>query len=673
MANESRNVRARVGYIAHPGGPPSGRWRAGAGNWRNSMRYKDLAGMQTSPSRWPVPGRSRGLSPFRRAAILLSGLAAVLAGCEYEQSVDEKIARMIGKSSEEVRISSYPAPTERARPREKTATQASKDPETTNPTAGDLNFTPASESRDVQARLEQMWRETGSYVEPAVDKPLVDPTVPAPDGRPENPRVPPQEGAKPEGPPPPGALPIDIEVAMRLAQRTAREHKNQEDSYLVSAISLLLERNQWTPRLSNRTEVGVSAIGTDGRYDNALRLINDLRVTQRLPYGGAVEAAWVWDATEQLRSSVTGQYEQASRFVASGSIPLLRNAGLIAQESLIQAERNLIYAARDYERFRRSFLVDIANDYFQLVQLKAQIANQERSIASLQNLVVATNALFEAGRAKAFDKNIAVSNLQSAQSSLLSLREQYALTLDRFKVRLGLPVDQPVEIMDLRFDVVEPEIPLSEATSRALMYRLDLQNQRDRLDDSRRGVANARNQLLPGLDLSGSVSVPTDGDTREGGLYLDPDDLQYNAGLVLDLPLDRRDEALRLRQTQIQLERAKRDYERARDDIVVSVRSALRSIELARAQLRLAEQRVEINRQRLEEQNLKKDIVTPQELVDSNNELLSSENQRDQARTDLRNAILNYLLASDQLRVGRDGTFEPLPGMPTREELPPVQ
>lgn len=620
-----------------------------------------------SASRCP---RGRLRSALARASILLSGASLVLGACAYEESVDEKIARMMGNSSDVVRASSVPDPQARPRSREKTPSQTAKDPGTTNPAVSELSFTPAAEARDVEQRLTQMWRETGSYIEPAVAKPLIDSNIEG-----QEPGMGASPGdvsqATPEGPDPAGSLSVDLLEAWKLAQRTAREHKNQEDSYLLSAIALLLERNQWTPRLSNRTNVGVSAIGTDGRYDNAVRLVNDLRVTQRLPYGGEAEAAWVWDATEQLRSSVTEQYQQASRFIASASIPLLRDAGLIAQESLIQAERDLIYSARDYERFRRSFLVDIANDYFQLVQLKAQIGNQERSRESLQKLVEATNALFEAGRVKAFDKNIAVSNLQSAQSSLLSLREQYALTLDRFKVRLGLPVDQPVVIRGLEFEVVEPDIPLSEATGLALSYRLDLQNQRDRLDDSRRAVANARNQLLPGLDFSGGVTVPTDSDTREGGVYLDFDETQYNAGLTFDLPLDRRDEALRLRQSQIQLERAKRDYDRARDDVVVSVRSSLRSIELARAQLRLAEQRVQINEQRLDEQNLKKDIVTPQEIVDSQNELLQSENQRDQARTDLRNAILNYLLASDQLRVSRDGTFESLPGMPELQPLPP--
>jgi hypothetical protein len=57
------------------------------------------------------------------------------------------------------------------------------------------------------------------------------------------------------------------------------------------------------------------------------------------------------------------------------------------------------------------------------------------------------------------------------------------------------------------------------------------------------------------------------------------------------------------------------------------------------------------------------DTVEPQTIIDAENDLLEAENARDAARTSLRNSVLNYLLASDQLRVGRDGTFTRLPGM----------
>jgi hypothetical protein len=73
---------------------------------------------------------------------------------------------------------------------------------------------------------------------------------------------------------------------------------------------------------------------------------------------------------------------------------------------------------------------------------------------------------------------------------------------------------------------------------------------------------------------------------------------------------------------------------------------------------------VQINQRRVQELELKADQVDTQRQLDAKNSLLEAENARDQARTDLRNAILDYLLQSGQLRVARDGTFQPLAGMP---------
>jgi hypothetical protein len=86
-------------------------------------------------------------------------------------------------------------------------------------------------------------------------------------------------------------------------------------------------------------------------------------------------------------------------------------------------------------------------------------------------------------------------------------------------------------------------------------------------------------------------------------------------------------------------------------------------VPLARFQLDLAEQQVEINRRRLRAQKLQEDAVDPQQIVDTENDLLDAENARDRAKTRLRTAILGYLLETDQLRVTREGTLQVLPGM----------
>ncbi len=499
----------------------------------------------------------------------------------------------------------------------------SKKLSTVNPGAEEMRFNPVDEARQVEAKLDE-------YSE-----------------------SPPNEGTRKLG----------LEDAFRAAQRTGREYLSAEEDYILAAIRLLIERHQWSPRLFNDTSTTVSGGGDDGMFNSAVRVVNDLRVTQKLPFGGQAEARWVWRATEQLRDAATGRYRQSSELSLDASVPLLRGAGLVAQESLIQAERDLIYQARTFEDFRRSYLVGVARDYFELVQAQAQIENQVQQLRSLRQTAAAESARYDAGRVAEFRKNLAANDVLEAQAALAASRERFILQVDRFKIRLGLDPSENIAVGPLDWDVPVPETTLEEATLAALEFRLDLQSRRDQLDDARRAVKNARNGILPNLDLNASVSVPTDPDDPVGGVGYSTEDLNYSAGVTFGLPLDRETERLRLRQSIISLGKRERDYEQARDNVVVTVRQAVRNIDLARFQLKLAEDRVRINERRLEELRLKSDEVDPQTKLDADNALLRSKNARDQAQTDLRNAILSYLLESGQLRVARDGTFQRLPGM----------
>jgi len=611
----------------------------------------DPKSLPTHTQRARTPHLARIAAPA--LVVILAGLAT---GCGSSMSdIDAQVEKLIGRRTARLDPQATTARTDpnldlnldiaRRQPLD-TDAQGSTDkhPETTNKPASELLFKPADEARNVSARL-------GEFSRQALGQSISSTNL----------------GDAPNL----LSLEIDLEQAFKLAQSTARDFRSAEEDYILAAIRLLVEQHRWTPRLSNNTSVTVDGTSDNGNYQSAVRVINDLRVTQRLPFGGQVEAGWVFNATEQLRKQATGRYTNSSELILRGNIPLLRDAGLIAQEGLIQSERDLVYQARTFERFRRQLLVQIAAEYFALVQTQARIANSESQLQSLRILSEGTFERVKAGRKPPFEQAIAENSLLTAESSLAGLRDSYILQLDRFKVRLGLDINRPLKVKPLSFDITEPAVAIDEATALALDYRLDLQNRRDQLEDSRRAIANARNQLLPNLDLAAGVGVPTDRGIQQPGLEFDPEDLTYTGSVTLGLPLDREIERLSLRQTIISLQRAKRDYDRVRDEIVVSVRSAIRGIDLARFQIVLAEQGVKIAQRRREEQNLKADEVQPQEIVDSEIALVEARNARDQARTDLRNAVLNYLLESDQLRVARDGTLERLPGMKPKTDTTP--
>jgi outer membrane protein TolC len=551
---------------------------------------------------------------------------AALAGCQHGlQSVDRRVDKLVEeRTSSLLGATVTPQLTGRLPARSPMEGMSGildeRTPPTTDPAAAELTFIEAPADRDVAARLREFAAVDASQ-----------------------------------------ATVLSLDAALAQAQQTSREYADAQDAYLLASINLLVERHLWGPRFFASTSAIATATGTDGNFASPLNLINELRATQRLPSGGEVEARWVWNATEQLRQTATGRYTQASSLVLSGNLPLLRGAGMVAREDLTQAERDLVYAARRYETARRDLLVDIAREFFSLQQQQRSIANQERALELLRRLERRTGALVEAGRLAEFQRNIAASDVLRGEARLADQRERFILGLDRFKVRLGVPVGTVLTISPDVVTLPEPLIEPSTAAEAALGFRLDLQTQRDRLIDANRRVANARDGLLPDADLVGSATFRTKPGVSEGGVVYEAGDAIYQGGVQVNWPLDRQQEALATRRAQIEAERSKRDLDALVDTVVLDARASVREIERARFSLELQKRAVQINLRRAKEQEIKADEVTAQQVVDTANALRDAENARDQARTDLSNAVLNHLRVTGQLRVTRDGLLQ-LPG-----------
>jgi len=579
--------------------------------------------------------RRRGeLAPLWTAALCVLGVAALtgLPGCGLD-AVDRRTNRLVAQAAQAIGAPVAPQRSYKPLDEYERPGQASKQIETTNPAPSELTYSSFDKDLTVAQRLE------GFLGYGAVDEE--------------------------------GALRIDLPTAFRIAQKSAREYLNQEEEFILASIRLLIERHRWGPRLFNTLSSTIDSDLRDGG-ETALRILNELRMTQRLPYGGELEARLLWQATDQLREAVgerDADYDQNATLSLIANVPLLRDAGLIAQEDLIQQERNLIYAARDFERFRREFLVDIARDFLGLVAQLQQIENQKRSIASLERSLARTIAQVQAGRERPSARNQIGQSLDQARSQLINITERYLVSLDQFKIRLGLPVTQDVVIVPTEFRLPEPAATPGEAAELALRHRLDLQNRRDQLDDSRRAVANARNQILPDLDLSAQANFRTDPDNRNAGFDLSTDASDWTASVTFGLPLDREIERLNLRSSILNLNRAVRAYEQFRDQVILDARAARRRIDQQRVSLELAIGNVRVNRLTLEEFEIRTD-VNPFNLTDAEENLLRAENDRDERERDLQIAILEYLLATGQLRVDREGQFQPLPGM---EQRPPDQ
>jgi outer membrane protein TolC len=372
-------------------------------------------------------------------------------------------------------------------------------------------------------------------------------------------------------------------------------------------------------------------------------------VRQRLPYGGEVVAETLVEFVDALSDNVTNA--ESANVALSASVPLLRGAGMVNLEPLIATERELVYTVRGFEDFRRSFAVGVATQYFALLTARQGVANRVQSYSDFADLLVRTQALFEADKISFLEVQRAQQSLLVAENDLIDAREEYANRLDVFKIALGMPVTQDLDVVPVELDVLVPDFEQIDVVALAERYRLDLQTARDRIDDARRTVAIAENGLLPDL----SISARADVGNRPGtpARQLDHRSLEYSAGLSLDLPIDRLPERNAYRRALIAFGQTQRGYDDLLDRVAAGVRQSVRAIRSARSSLRIQEQGIALARRRLEYANtlLRQGDADAREVVEAQNDLLDAQDAYERAQSNLQVQVLQFLRDTGTLRV----------------------
>ncbi|MEM7518099.1 MAG: hypothetical protein AAF368_14400, partial [Planctomycetota bacterium] len=151
--------------------------------------------------------------------------------------------------------------------------------------------------------------------------------------------------------------PLTLVTAMEIAAENSRDVARRKEQLYLAALDVTLERFQFSWIEAAGASADVSGAGGEGETASG-RAGGSLT---RLLGGGARIALDL--GLNFIR--LIGNGDGVDAFTDLGlsiSQPLLRGGGeLIQREPLTRAERNLVYEARSYERFRRSFAVDVVD------------------------------------------------------------------------------------------------------------------------------------------------------------------------------------------------------------------------------------------------------------------------------------------------------------------------
>lgn len=451
--------------------------------------------------------------------------------------------------------------------------------------------------------------------------------------------------------------------ALRYAVREARDLQDAKEALYLAALDLTLERHLWTPQFVASIQADFADFGQVRDFDRAMTATSDFAVSQRLPYGGEVTARIVNTLMRDLGVHTTSG--ESGNVILSADLPLLRGAGKVAYESRYVAERDLIYAVRIFERFRRTFLVEVASRYFNLQGLKSAIANTYRSYEGRRGLWLRSDFINRMGQSRSvFEAPRAKSSFRRAESALVSAKERYETALDQFKIFIGMPVTELLDVVEQdsdkaasSLDSLLPSVDMREASDVALGSRLDYVNSADRLDDARRGVLIAENAILPDLDARLSGTVASDPE-RFNATSFNLERTTWRGAFELRMD-DRKRERNAYRESLVGVRRAERDLELMADRVLADVRRAMRRVRQQESLRAIQEMQVSENILRAEAALAQFDLgmSTNQDVVDAEDELLTARNDLASAISAYRISILEFRRDTGTLRVGDEGQW----------------
>jgi outer membrane protein TolC len=495
------------------------------------------------------------------------------------------------------------------------------------------------------------------------------------------------------------ALTISMIDVLQIAAHNSPEYQTQKENVFRVALDLDLEQNRFRNIFAAGTD---DTLVTDTSRNQTNQTVTtttnsaSASVSRLLKGGAALTAAVGIDLINLLTQG--GASSLGLNVDTSVSIPLLRGAGSwIVTEPLTQAERDMIYQIWDFERYKRTFAVNVITSYLNVLQQWDSLENNRKNYISAIQSARSSRRQGDAGRLKPIDVDLAVQRELQARSGWISAEQQYANRLDVFKVLIGLPADARIKLdpndlkplrergnkyveamktaykaaaaetapaADADVELLPPskedagpyEIGEGLAIKLALENRLDLRVANGEVYDAQRRVVVAADALRAGLTLNGSARF-ADND-NDGNLSFRGG--RYTAALALDLPIERTRERDAYRNSLINLERATRSVQTLEDQIKAAIRSELRTLLESRESLKISAQSVVIAENSVANAKLQLDAGRLQirDLLDTQDQLLAAQLGLTAAMIRYRTAELQLQRDLDLLTITREGLLK---------------
>ncbi len=448
-------------------------------------------------------------------------------------------------------------------------------------------------------------------------------------------------------------LELNLNQALALATIHSRELQNKRDGLYKSGLSLLGTKRDFAIELSGTLDYIFNSSTDDKDTNNGSLKFKASRI---LPTGGILGLSGnsnIDSLSFTNRSSTTYANHVGLRI----DQPLLSGAGYSAShEALIQAERDMTYALRNFALERQEFSVRIMRKFYDLLIQKAVLENTSANVKQSTQLRERSEAMFKVQRAPYIDVLRAKQQELSSINQLSKTEAEFDIQLRRFLLELGIPIEQKT--------IVTGEIPpVTDITHNEYIYlanaqqgRLDLQTTTDKVQDAERRLNQARNFLRPKLNLYGEFGMTAEETSSLSDQELKDD---FGAGITLEIPFDRRDERDAVKTASLDLAAALRALDSKKDEVALEVKDNFTTLKFLRESVKIEKMNIDIAIKRAKNAMFlfKNGDLLNRDVVEAENELLDARNAYVRVLAQHEIERIELLRNSGTLDIAADGKF----------------
>ena len=413
--------------------------------------------------------------------------------------------------------------------------------------------------------------------------------------------------------------PKDSPLTLSLEESILRAMKNNLSVAIqvlnpeISAAAVTQASEKFYPTLTmsmaNRKTNSASYSFLDASSASVQNRFNDysVEVGQTLPGGGSLGITF-----DNTKNTTTQSYQTinprfGSTLTFNFTQPLLKDFGWnTSRHEILLARNNLAISESQLELQLMATIYNVEQAYWTLVYSINSLDVSRKSLNLAQDLLEKNKRSVEVGQLAPIDVLSAQAEVATREAEILEAEAQVKNAEDQLKTILNLsdeerktfssiiPKDSPTAQVR--------EISLDQALVTAIQNRPELQSSRITLKNQELNLTYARNQLLPGLNLTAQYWSPGISGTRI--LYLNDNALtgivigkipagssqairdassfkykNWSLGLTLDVPISNVFSRAAVIQAKLNVEQAVLDVKNQEQQIYLEITTAVRAVQ----------------------------------------------------------------------------------------------